>query len=75
MEQTKTGIERAVAAAGTQMKLAADLGVKQQAVSLWLKQGFVPPGRATEIEMQFGIPRIDLLSPKLRAMVASGEVL
>jgi hypothetical protein len=74
-EKQKTGMERAVDAAGSQVKLAEALGVKQQAISIWLLRGYAPMDRAKEIEMAFGIPRIELLSPKVRSMVESGEVL
>lgn len=67
------GVNKAISAAGSQLKLAAALGVTQQAVSEWLRQGYVPPDRATEIEMQFGVPRTTLLSPKLRAMFDTGS--
>lgn len=68
-----TGVEKAITSAGSQANLAAALGVKQQAVSAWLKKGFVPPKRAAEIEHQFGVPRATLVSQKLRDAVDAGS--
>lgn len=60
-----TGIQDAVKAAGTQVKLAEALEVTQQSVSLWLSQGWVPLQRAKEIEERYGIPRIRLINPRI----------
>lgn len=60
-----TGIEKAITAAGSQAVLSRELGVTQQTVSLWLKQGWVPSKRAQEIEMIHGVPRRTLVDPKL----------
>lgn len=66
---------RAVATAGGQPAMAARLGVSQQAVAEWVKKGYAPAARAQEIEMHYGVPRTDLISPKLRnAMGAGGEL-
>lgn len=73
MDNATSGITQAITTAGSQLKLAGALGVTQQAVSEWVRQGYVPPNRATEIEMQFGVPRTTLLSPKLRAMFDTGS--
>lgn len=62
----ETGIQRAVKAAGSQRALAKVLGVSQQSVSDWEIRGWVPIGRVVEIEAQFGVPRIDLVEPRLR---------
>lgn len=59
-------VEQAVFAAGSQKAMATALGVTQQAVSAWLAQGFVPASRAKEIEVLYGVPRAELISPKLR---------
>ncbi len=64
-----TGIEKAIELAKGQVNLATTLGVRQQAVSQWLAQGWVPKDRAKEIEATFGIPRIELVSPKLRDLL------
>lgn len=69
----QTGIQRAVIAAGGQVKLAETLGVSQQYISLAVRQGYVSPPRAQEIEAEFGIPRHELVNPKLaRVLDLSG---
>jgi hypothetical protein len=70
-----TGIRRAVKAAKGAANLARELGVSGQAVGIWLRQGYAPQGRAGEIENLFGIPRAELVSPKVRnAMGVGGEL-
>jgi len=64
-EQTNSGIRKAIEAAGSQSRLAARLGVRQQAVAKWLAKGFVPPARVIEVEQETGVPRGDLINPKL----------
>ena len=64
-----SGISDALAQAGSQAQLAERLGVTQQAVSIWLRRGWVPVRRALEIEAQFGIPRSRLISPRLLDLV------
>lgn len=61
----KIHVEDAVRTAGTQAKLARALGVSQQAVSMWLRRGWVSPTRAREIEALYGIERQKLIDPKL----------
>lgn len=68
----ETGISRAVEAAKGAANLARTLGVSGQAVGIWLRQGYVPQGRAQEIENLYGIPRIDLVSQKVRNMMGVG---
>lgn len=70
-----SGIADAISAALTQEALAGALGVTQQAVSAWLKQGWVPVDRAREIEMHYGIPRARLVDPKIMDAVSSGSEL
>ena len=68
-DSTSTGIAEALKQAGNQVALAERLGVTQQAVSIWLRRGWVPVRRALEIEAQFGIPRSRLISPRLADLV------
>lgn len=72
-----TGIEKAIEKAaeaaakagrptsGAQA-LADHLGVTRQAIYLWKSQGYVPPERVIEIEMEYGVDRRELVDPKLR---------
>jgi DNA-binding transcriptional regulator YdaS (Cro superfamily) len=64
-----SGIADALAQAGNQAMLAERLGVSQQAISIWLRRGWVPVRRALEIEAQFGVPRARLISPRLADLV------
>ena len=66
---TPTGIAWAISQAGGQVQLAERLGVTQQAVSVWLRRGWVPVRRALEIEAEFGIPRAKLISKRLADLV------
>lgn len=65
----QNGVAKAIRAAGTQQKLAAQLGVSQQAVSAWLERGWVPLRRAQEIEASLGIPRSTLINPRIADLV------
>lgn len=67
-----SSVDLAVQKAGSWEKLALALGVTRQAVGQWLNQGYVPLARAKEIELQFGIPRCDLVSPKVRSLMGVG---
>lgn len=64
-QQSQSGIARAIQQAGGQEKLGERLGVSQQAVSLWLGQGWVPIKRAKLIEREFSIPSTSLLNPEI----------
>jgi len=66
---SSTGIAEALQSAGSQSQLADRLGDSQQAISIWLRRGWVPVRRALEIEAQFGIPRSRLISPRLADLV------
>lgn len=66
---TNSGIQNALKQAGTQVKLAAALGVSQQIVSMWLKRGWVPLQRAKEIEILYGVPRSTLINPRIADVV------
>jgi hypothetical protein len=59
------GIDQAISEAGSQARLAVSLGVTQQAISHWARQGWVPLRRAAEIEHLFDIPRHRLVSPEI----------
>ena len=64
-----TGIQKVVDMAGSQGRVAEILGVTQQAVSEWVRRGYAPSSRLVEIEAQFGVPRTDLIDPKLRDLL------
>jgi DNA-binding transcriptional regulator YdaS (Cro superfamily) len=62
------GIHDAVARAGTQAMLAASLGVTQQAVSNWLRQGWAPARRAHQIEKLYGVRALSIAHPRFAAL-------
>ncbi len=64
-----TGIAKAIRAAGGQAKLAEQLGVSQQFISMCHQRGWVPLMRAVEIEAVYGIPRKELLNPRLVSLL------
>ena len=61
----ESGIDRAITLAGGQMALAAAIGCSQQNVSFWKTQGFVPLMRAIEVEQATGVPRAQLIDPRI----------
>ena len=63
------GIALAAFKAGNHRMLADKLGVTRQAVSLWIKQGWAPYHRSVEIEAVTGVPRRDLVNPRIRELV------
>lgn len=71
-QKQMTGIAEAVLMAGSQSRLAEVLGVSQQRVSKWVRNGWVPTGRILEIESQYGISRHRLANPRLAALVGTG---
>ena len=50
---------------GTQASLADAMGCKQQTVGEWVARGYAPWQRAVEIEALTGVPRRDLVDPRL----------
>jgi len=61
----KTGIARAVEAAGGQSALARLLDVSQQAVQQWLLAGYAPTSRVATISIATGVAAVDLLDPRI----------
>jgi DNA-binding transcriptional regulator YdaS (Cro superfamily) len=66
-----TGIEQAIAKAGTRREFAQRLSptVSVQAVCQWVRRGWVPPQRALEIERLYDVDRAYLVKPDLVALV------
>lgn len=67
-----SAVLKAITAAGGLAALGRALGVTPQAIQDWRRKGCVPPARAKEIEMQYGIPRNDLVSAKVRSNLGLG---
>ena len=65
-----TGIERAIAAAGSETQLGDALGVTQQAVNKMKRRGYCPPDRARQIAGLYpDIPVRTLIDPDLAALM------
>jgi hypothetical protein len=62
------GIEKVIKEAGGQVALSKQLGVSQQAISIWHRQGWVPSSRLVEIEAQYGVPRLELVKPTVKEL-------
>lgn len=71
--QVQKGIDTAVELAGSQGKLAQQLGVSQQAVGKWVERGFAPLRRAQEIEAVYGVPRVSLANPRMLELLSGWE--
>lgn len=56
-----SGVEKAITAAGSQVKLAALLGVKQPVIAHWKRKGWMPTPRAHQCATLFGIDVAELL--------------
>lgn len=65
------GINKAIEASGGARSLAKALGVTHQAVYKWRRRGWVPLGRALEIEELYSIPRQELLKPTIAVLLAA----
>lgn len=72
--QVQKGIDTAVELAGSQGKLAQQLGVSQQAVGKWVERGFTPLRRAQEIEAVYGVPRVALANPRTLELLSGWDV-
>jgi DNA-binding transcriptional regulator YdaS (Cro superfamily) len=57
---TRKAIEQAIQSAGSQDKLALEIGVTQQAIAWWLRHGRLPAERVLEVERVTGVSRHDL---------------
>ena len=66
-----TGIAGACMLAGSQANVAKALGIKQQAISKWVKQGWVPLKRGQQIEKLYGVDRFTLINPKIRKLLSA----
>lgn len=63
------GIHKAVKAAGSQADLARKLGVSTVLINRWVKRGWVSRDFVPKLESDFGIPRHELIDPRLLALV------
>lgn len=66
-------IDTLIRAAGNQRALAQQMGVTQPRISQWRQQGYLPALRAAEAEALYGIPRSQLVKPRLRDLVGADD--
>lgn len=64
-----SGIEQAVAAAGSAKALALLCGVQEPAVSKWRAKGWVPTTHMAAITRATGVPSRDLMDPEVVRIV------
>lgn len=74
VKQVTTGVEAAVKALGSQAALAQKLRIKQQAVSLWVRQGYVPERHVDQISLMTGVPSSKLMRPATVRRARDGVV-
>lgn len=59
-------LDKIVTECGSISELARQVGVKPQSASAWVKRGYVPPARAFQMELKYGVMAKDLVRPSLR---------
>lgn len=72
-DQETTGVVDVIVAAGGQSALARKVGVSHQAVSRWVKCGWIPVAHIIQVENMFGVPRARLINPKHLAILGGEE--
>lgn len=72
LPNTDSPLYKAVHANGGPVAVSKVLGVTHQAVTHWIAQGYVPTKRVAEFSIQFGVPREQILSPKVRSASGTG---
>lgn len=60
-----TGIDRCVTAAGSQLLVAEALDITQQAVHMFVKQGYFPIDRAIQAQRIWAVPFVELVRPDI----------
>lgn len=73
MRHINPGLTEVIAKAKTMKALADDIGVTYQAVQQWVRQGYVPLSRVTEIEARYGVARERLLHPRYTEALAQPQ--
>jgi hypothetical protein len=66
---SKSGVLKAVEAAGSQAGLAKALGVSEAYVSEWVKRGWIASGYVVKVEELFAVPRRLTVNPKFLVLV------
>lgn len=69
---SKSALYKAVTTAGGPTAAGAVMGVSPESVRQWIAQGYVPTKRVAEFSIQFGVPREQILSPKVRSASGTG---
>lgn len=64
-------INEAILSAGGLIAFCREMGLTHQAVNAWRRRGYVPPGRAVDVEHKFGVPRIRMVHPDVARMLTA----
>lgn len=70
-EDRLKALDIAVDRAGGIVRFAKAMGVTHQAVYHWRRRGWVPADRALAIETVLGVPRENLMEPRLVAVLTA----
>lgn len=73
MKTKSSGIEQAIKVAGSQVALATMVGCTQQNISFWKRQGYAPVLRTLQIEQLTGVPRTQLLDPRVLRVINTAK--
>ena len=64
MDNTRSGLERVIDAAGGVQKLARAMGISTEAVYSWQRRGFAPTERLAELVQLYGVCPSSIINPK-----------
>lgn len=70
-QKSDNALKKALLPFMPQVKFASSVGVTQQAISLWLKAGRVPPNKVGIVSSKTGIPK-HFLNPDFASEVNEG---
>ncbi len=74
-ESRIAALETAVERGGGIVRFSRSMGISHQAVYHWRKRGWVPADKALVIESVFGVPRADIMEPRLAAVLRAPTTL
>lgn len=66
-------LQSAIDRAGGLITFCEQMGVSHQAVTAWRKRGYLPPQRALDAEVKFGVNRIELVREDVAALLSAPQ--